>query len=171
MPRVAVEATLQAPMGPMRVTTTHLEYYSDVQRRAQARALRLIHEEACGRAALEPRWQNQESNVTFDPTPQSAAAILTGDFNFPPENRAYEEIQQPLAGGAPAYRDAWVLAHGRKPHAPTFCLHQRDYGDAPYCCDFVFVSEPLARRVRSIEANLETRDSDHQPLLLELDDR
>src|SRR4051812_45239808 len=28
MPRVAVEATLEAPMGPVRVTCTHLEYYS-----------------------------------------------------------------------------------------------------------------------------------------------
>jgi endonuclease/exonuclease/phosphatase family metal-dependent hydrolase len=40
MPRVAVEATLQAPMGAIRVTTTHLEYYSDTQRRAQAARLR-----------------------------------------------------------------------------------------------------------------------------------
>ena len=36
MARVAVEAVLQTPMGALRVTTTHLEYYSDVQRRAQA---------------------------------------------------------------------------------------------------------------------------------------
>jgi endonuclease/exonuclease/phosphatase family metal-dependent hydrolase len=171
MPRVAVEATLQSPMGPLRVTTTHLEYYSETQRRAQAQRLREIHEEACGRAKLEANWENKESNVTFDPTPQAADAILTGDFNFPPENPAYGDIQHPLADGGPAYRDAWTIANGRKPHPPTFCLHQRDYGDSPYCCDFVFVSETLARRVRAIEANLQTQDSDHQPLLLEIDDR
>jgi endonuclease/exonuclease/phosphatase family metal-dependent hydrolase len=161
---------VQAPRGALRITTTHLEYYSEAQRRAQAGALRAIHAEACGRAALEPRWENEESNVTFDPTPQAADAILTGDFNFPPENPAYAQVQEPLEGGAPGYRDAWALVHGRKPHAPTFCLHERNYGGAPYCCDFVFVSETLARRVRSIEANLDTRDSDHQPLLAEIDD-
>jgi endonuclease/exonuclease/phosphatase family metal-dependent hydrolase len=171
MSRVAVEATVQSPMGPVRITTTHMEYYSDLQRQAQAHRLREIHDEACERAAATTRWENQESNVTFDPTPQAADAILTGDFNFPPENPAYGEIQRPLAGGGPAYRDAWSLAHGHKPHPPTFCLHQRDYGDVPYCCDFIFVSDTLSRRVHGVEANLETQDSDHQPLLLDLDDR
>ena len=77
MPRVAVEATVQAPMGPIRVTTTHLEYYSDVQRRAQALRLRNLHDEACHRAAPSDRVVNQDSNATFNPTPQTANAILT----------------------------------------------------------------------------------------------
>ncbi len=171
MPRVAVEATLQTSMGPLRVTTTHLEYYSNVQRQAQARRLRGIHDEACQRAPLPGEFTNKESNVTFDPTPQTVDAILAGDFNFPPENPAYGEIQAPLARGGPAYRDAWVMANGHEPHPPTFCLHAKAYAKQPYCCDFIFASESLSRRVRSIGANLETRDSDHQPMLLELDDR
>jgi endonuclease/exonuclease/phosphatase family metal-dependent hydrolase len=171
MPRVAVEATLQASMGPLRVTTTHLEYYSSVQRHAQARRLRNLHDEACQRAPAPGEFTNIESNVTFDPTPQTTDAILTGDFNFPPENAAYGEIQHELAGGGPAYRDAWPLVHGRQPHAPTFCVHAKAYARAPYCCDFIFVSGSLAQRVRSIETNLETQDSDHQPMLLDLDDR
>jgi endonuclease/exonuclease/phosphatase family metal-dependent hydrolase len=55
MPRVAVEATLECPMGALRVTTTHLEYYSNVQRQAQAARLRELHEEACDRAARPAR--------------------------------------------------------------------------------------------------------------------
>jgi hypothetical protein len=51
MPRVAVEATLQAPMGALRVTTTHLEYFSECSARAQAVRLRNLHDEACQRAA------------------------------------------------------------------------------------------------------------------------
>jgi endonuclease/exonuclease/phosphatase family metal-dependent hydrolase len=89
MPRVAVEATLQAPMGAIRIATTHLEYYSDVQRRAQVRRLRNLHDEACQRAAATARYENEESNVTFDPTPQTTRAIVVGDFNFPPENPAW----------------------------------------------------------------------------------
>src|SRR5439155_9806059 len=46
MPRVAVEVTVQSPMGPLRIATTHLEYYSDAQRRAQAARLRSLHDEA-----------------------------------------------------------------------------------------------------------------------------
>ena len=171
MPRVAVEATLQAPMGALRVTTTHLEYYSDVQRRAQARRLRNLHDEACQRAGMAGEFTNKESNVTFDPAPQTADAILAGDFNFPPENPAFGEIQHPLASAGPAYRDAWQSVHGHAPHPPTFCLHEQDYAKAPYCCDFVFVSAGLARRVRSVSVDGATHDSDHQPVLLDMDDR
>jgi len=68
--------------------------------------------------------------------------------------------------------DAWTRrANGHRPHPPTFCLHEHGHGDAPYCCDFVFVSEDVLPRVRSIEVDLETQASDHQPVLLELDDR
>jgi endonuclease/exonuclease/phosphatase family metal-dependent hydrolase len=171
MPRVAVEATLQAPRGALRITTTHLEYYSDMQRRAQALRLRNLHDEACHRAALPTRPAEQDANPTFDPTPQTASAILTGDFNFPPENPAYDEIQHTLAGGAPAYVDAWKLAHGHKPHTPTFCVHASGYSKTPYCCDFVFVSADLAARVRAIDVDSATQASDHQPVLLDIDDQ
>ncbi len=168
MPRVAVEATLQAPMGALRVTTTHLEYYSEVQRMAQAARLAELHAEACARAA-NPQPPTQEGGP-FDSTPQAALAILVGDFNFPPEHPAYDTVQQPLEDGAHGYRDAWPLVHGHHPHAPTFCVHSQAYSKTPYCCDFAFVSSPLAPRVRSIEVNSATQDSDHQPVLIELDD-
>jgi endonuclease/exonuclease/phosphatase family metal-dependent hydrolase len=167
MPRVAVEMTLQAPMGALRVTTTHLEYYSDLQRRAQAQRLRNLHDEACQRAMQPP----PADKGPFNAVPQATSAILCGDFNFPPENAAYGEIQAMLPSGAPRYRDAWPLVHHRKPHDPTFCLHSEQYSKTPYCCDFVFVSDDLAPRVRSIEVDLDTRASDHQPVVVELDDR
>lgn len=169
MPRVAVEATLQAPMGALRLTTTHLEYYSEAQRRAQAVRLRNLHDEACQRAA-QP-GSAQADGTPFDATPQTIHAILAGDFNFPVENPAYADLQSPLAGNGPRYRDAWPLAHGHHPHAPTFCVHSGKYAKTPYCCDFVFVSDSLAERVRSIEVDAETTFSDHQPVLVEIDDR
>ena len=46
MQRVAVEVVLAAPFGPVRVTTTHLEYYSQMQRRQQVNRLRELHAEA-----------------------------------------------------------------------------------------------------------------------------
>ncbi len=169
MPRVAVESTLQAPFGPIRVTTTHLEYYSVVQRRMQALRLRELHEEAC-RRALAPGFPTAEGGP-FDATAQTTAAILTADFNFPPEHPSHAEIQQSTAEELPAYRDAWVAAHGRKPHAPTFCLHDHRYAREPYCCDFIFVSENLVPRVRGVSVDPATQASDHQPVLLDLDDR
>jgi endonuclease/exonuclease/phosphatase family metal-dependent hydrolase len=169
MPRVAIEATLQAPMGAIRLTTTHLEYYSEVQRRAQALRLRQLHDEACHRA-LEPAAAVREGGP-FDTTPQTTRAILCGDFNFPPEHPAYGDIQHSLASGAPRLRDAWTIAAGHRPHVPTFCVHSQAYSKTPYCCDFAFVSDDLAARVHSVEVESRTQASDHQPLLLDIDDR
>ena len=170
MPRVAAEATLATPMGALRIATTHLEYFSDLQRRAQVMRLRHLHDEACARATAAPP-ESSNANATFDPTPQTTAAILTGDFNFPPSDHAYDEMLRPPGGGAPGYRDAWPLVHGHEPHAPTFCVHDARYSKTPYCCDFVFVSADIAGRVRKVEVDVDTRHSDHQPVLLELDDR
>ena len=169
MPRVAVEATLQAGFGPLRVTTTHLEYYSDVQRRAQAARLRVLHEEACHRA-LAPGKATSEGGP-FDSTPQPTAAILTGDFNFPPEHPSHAEIQSSAARDLPPYRDAWTALNRHAPHAPTFCVHDRRYSKTPYCCDFIFVSEDIVGRVRRMAVDGATELSDHQPVLIELDDR
>lgn len=169
MPRVAVEATVSCPLGPMRITTSHLEYYSEIMRTAQAVRLRDLHDEACGRAQL-PGHPTAEGSP-FDRTAQTVSAILTGDFNFPPENPAYDLIQQPLATGGPSYVDAWAHLHGRRAHDPTFCVHDLRYAKRPYCCDFVFVSEDLAPRVRAVRVDTQVKHSDHQPVLLELDDR
>jgi endonuclease/exonuclease/phosphatase family metal-dependent hydrolase len=166
MPRMAIEAVVQAPFGALRVTTTHLEYYSGVQRMAQARRLRELHAEACERALRGKNVPPEDSNATFKPTPQPVAAILTGDFNFPPEAPEHPAIQEPLSGGAPRYRDAWRLVHGDRPHDPTFCLHDHTWKPTPYCCDFIFVSEGFT--VRSIEVDGATQASDHQPVLLDL---
>ena len=166
MPRVAVEAVVAAPFGALRVTTTHLEYYSAVQRMAQARRLRELHDEACTRATTLRTVKPRESNATFDVTPQPAAAILAGDFNFPPEAPEYAAIQAPLAGGGSRYRDAWAQVHGLRAHVPTFCVHDRSWKDTPFCCDFVFASDGLP--LRSIEVDTDAQESDHQPVMVEL---
>ncbi|APV49359.1 hypothetical protein BWI17_06505 [Betaproteobacteria bacterium GR16-43] len=166
MPRMAIEVVVQAPFGPLRVTTTHLEYYAGVQRMAQARRLRELHDEGCARALAAPNPGPRESNVTFDVTPQPTAAVLTGDFNFPPEAPEYSEIQAPLAPGRPRYVDAWSTVHGMKPHDPTFCVHDHSWKPVPLCCDFIFASEGLP--VRSIAVDGSAQESDHQPVVLEL---
>jgi endonuclease/exonuclease/phosphatase family metal-dependent hydrolase len=136
---------------------------------AQAARLRELHAEACGRATY-PGASTAEGGP-FDVTAQATAAILTGDLNFPPDHPAYAEVLRPLDVALPAYRDAWSLANGRRPHDPTFCVHSQAYSKTPYCCDFVFVSDDISRRVRSVSVEAQTRASDHQPVLMDLDDR
>ena len=165
MPRMCTVVTVRDPaLGAVRVMTTHLEYYSKLQRMAQARALRDLHIEACAQAAMPPL--TDDSRSPFQTKPHTPHAILCGDFNLGPSEPEYAVIQQ--AFGPSSLQDAWPLAHGAAPHAPTFRLFDRTYGPEPVACDFVFVSDALAPRVRRVDVDLQTRSSDHQPLLLEL---
>ena len=54
MPRICTTATVLSALGPIRVMTTHLEFYSTAQRMAQARALVELHRQACGHVVDPP---------------------------------------------------------------------------------------------------------------------
>lgn len=156
MPRIALEAVVQAPFGALRLITTHLEYYSGAHRAAQIGRLNEI--------LLEAKAVRKEVNEPgpFRSQPRPAGSLLCGDFNLPADDALYRRI---LDIGLV---DAWQALHPGKPHPPTFRVHERKEGQAPYCCDFVFVTPELAPRLRSIAIDADNRASDHQPVVLEL---
>lgn len=167
MPRLCTVVTvIDAALGPVRVMTTHLEYYSALQRLAQAQAVRALHDEACARAAAPP--QPADDGSPFQTQVHTPHALLCGDFNADARDAAVAAICAPGARDGDALRDAWPLVHGSAPHAPTFRVFDRTYGPDPLACDFVFVSASLASRVLRIEVDGQTRASDHQPVCIEL---
>jgi endonuclease/exonuclease/phosphatase family metal-dependent hydrolase len=153
MPRVAVEAIVEAPFGGVRVMCTHLEYYSGTQRAAQIQRLLEIQGEAAAKM-----YENAEPGV-FKSYPRPRSAILCGDFNMRPE----DPLLKQLSG---EFIDAWQALNPGKPHPHTFHVHEKT--DAPYCCDYVFVTKDLVPRLRSIRIDGLTQASDHQPVILEL---
>ena len=167
MPRVCVAATLMAPFGAVRVMTTHLEFYAPAMRMAQAHELLRLHGEACARAAYPPL--NDDTGSPFQSKPHTAHCVLTGDFNLEPHEPEYALLQS-AQPGASRLVDAWRVCHGERAHPPTFRLFDRRYGPEPISCDFIFVSDTLSGRVRDVRADVLTRLSDHQPVLLELAD-
>ena len=168
MQRSAIEAVLETPSGPLRVTTTHLEYYSAKQRAAQVEALRDLQEEAAGHAAAP---QPGKEGGPFQPVPRPASGILTADFNFRADDPMHARVQAPLGAGVPAYRDAWRLRHPDKAHPPTLGVHDKaQWPEQAFACDFIFVTEDLAGRVEDVVVNGDTDASDHQPVLLVLRD-
>ena len=156
MPRVAVEAVVQAPFGPLRVITTHLEYYSAEHRAAQVARL-----EAVLREAVAPRQEVREPGP-FRSQAAPESSILCGDFNLPPDDPLHWEITRM------GFVDAWQALHRGTPHPPTFRLHERREDQSPYCCDYVFVTPDLAPRLQSIRIDADNRASDHQPVIVEL---
>ena len=166
MARLLLEATVGTPFGALRVMTTHLEYYSALQRAAQVEAIRVRHAEACAHARLDRRRDGSQGPFhTFD---QPASAILTGDFNFRPEDPAHLQMQAPFDDGTPQLVDSWQQAHPGAPHAHTLGVHDHEQWPEPYTSDFVYVSEDLVPRLRAVKVDGDTRASDHQPVLVEL---
>lgn len=197
MPRMCSVVTVQAPWGPLRLMTTHLEFYSPAQRAAQVAALRALQAQACAQARHPP--QHDETGWPFQNKVHSASALLCGDFNFEPGSADYQAMLEAAGRNTPDpadiadmadmadtsnalnmqgrpfaarptldFVDCWTQLNGGQAHAPTFRLFDRKYGPDPISCDFAFVSADLAPRLRRIEVDLQTQASDHQPVLVEL---
>ena len=160
MPRMCTVLTLRDPqLGAVRVMTTHLEYYSKLQRMAQARALCELHAQASAMAAAPPA--DDDSRSPFQTKTHTPHTILCGDFNLEASAPEYATL---VAAGL---RDAWTLLHGAAPQPPTFRVFDRSYGPDPVACDFVFVSESLAPQLRRFDVDGATQASDHQPVAVQ----
>jgi endonuclease/exonuclease/phosphatase family metal-dependent hydrolase len=161
MPRMLLDTTLDTPLGLVRMMTTHLEYYSARQRVAQVEALRSRHAEACGHA----RGQVAEDAVgPFHARAQPCSAILTADFNFSTTDPLYQRLQAPFEA-ATRFVDTWTHCHGDAPRPPTLGCHDRQRWPEPFACDFIFATENLLPRLRDVIIDVESRASDHQPVL------
>lgn len=166
MPRVALEVTVDGPLGPVRIVTTHLEFYSRGQRRAQMETLRRIQENGYGMAKSPP--SSEETDPPFAVLPRGEGAVFCGDFNCGPASEEHALMQEALAPDVPRLVDAWHLCHPDRPHPPTTGIVPTPWLPQPVCFDFFFVSADLAPRVRNVQVDEATEASDHQPILLEI---
>lgn len=161
MPRMCTVLTLRDPvLGAVRVMTTHLEYYSAVQRMAQAQALCELHVQASAMAAAPPA--DDDSRSPFQTKTHTPHAILCGDFNLEASQPEHALIE------AAGLHDAWAALYAPRAQDPTFRLFDRSYGPDPMACDFVFVSGGLTSRLQRMVVEGRTQASDHQPVLVEL---
>jgi endonuclease/exonuclease/phosphatase family metal-dependent hydrolase len=158
MPRQALEVVVTTSAGSLRVVTTHLEYYSPIQRRAQANYL----------VQCQRQWQETadrhpgENSGPFRRFVCPAATILCGDFNAIESDPVYRLLVDS------EFTDAWRLVYGEHPHAPTCGVHDRAQWDqGPHCRDFFFISREFGGfRIARLVVETATDASDHQPLLL-----
>ena len=166
MRRSALEVTVQAGAGPIRIVNTHLEYYSRPQREAQiARLLDL--QEAASRSSKSAASKHVEPYGSQTVAPSS---LLCGDFNFDVSDPQYALLQGASRSGL-NYRDAWVARYPDRRHQLTCGMHDHvQWKNGPDCRDFVFVSEDLASRVVRVQVDEDTPASDHQPILIEIAD-
>jgi endonuclease/exonuclease/phosphatase family metal-dependent hydrolase len=158
MPRQALEVVVTTAAGPLRVVTTHLEYYSPIQRRAQADYLVQCQRQWRVTADRHPGGDSGPFRRFVCP----AATLLCGDFNAVEDDPAYRLLVDA------EFADVWPLIYGDRPHAPTCGVHDHAQWDqGPHCRDFFFISREFgALRIPHLTVDTATDASDHQPLLL-----
>lgn len=159
MQRQAIEVVVEARGGPLRVVTTHLEYYSDAHRAAQIERLRMIQEEVAANQAQPAK----AAASPYDPVARPASLVLCGDFNLLPDDAQYAALfRAPLI-------DAWRHARPGEAHPPTTGLFDREqWPMGGHCRDYFAVTADVAVRIAAIDADLATDASDHQPVRLAL---
>lgn len=167
MRRVALAVTAATAAGPLRIATTHLEYFAAGQRHAQVGRIRDLSAEWLANAQMPP----QPARHTYAPLPPAMDLVWCGDFNLEPNDPDYAALQAALPDGAGRLQDAWHLLHGTLPHAPTCGVHDAaQWPQGPHARDFFFVTPGLRTRLKSVETDTQTAASDHQPIRLLLAD-
>lgn len=166
MPRIAIEAVITAPFGDIRVVTTHLEWYSLVQRTAQVDELRRIY--ADGYAHARAAEITMSDGGPFQSYLRPRATVICGDFNLEHTSDLHARMVAPIDADTPALVDVWDRLRPGEPYPATFCIYNRmgDYGELH--CDFFFVSPETMARVDSFFVDQLTQASDHQPIVLTL---
>lgn len=169
--RTLVECVIDAPSGPLRFCSVHLDHVSTDTRHAQVDYLRTVllhgHERgaSAGGKVTDPGWNDRPM------PPQPMTAIVMGDMNFEPGSPEYTRIVGDLSPHhgrtlrAHGLADAWILAGHSEAEGDTIPRP----GRPPRRIDHCFVTTDLAQCIRSMEIGTSAQGSDHQPIFVTLD--
>ncbi len=130
---------------PVRVITTHLEYYGTRKRTAQVEALRRIYSEGSEHARLGRIVDTTGGPFHTRLRPQ--ATIITGDFNLEPDDPLHARMCASFDDGTPPLVDAWEAAEPGKAAPGHFQdLREGDGRTSPSCIAISSSCRPTSRR-------------------------
>tara|TARA_B100000929_G_C15427087_1_gene393396 strand:+ start:86 stop:949 length:864 start_codon:yes stop_codon:yes gene_type:complete len=165
MPRQVTEITVQTPLFPVCVMTTHLEYGSQDQRYEQVKRILAIKNDIDNLSQYPPIIQNSGPYAKLE---RPNRVIICGDFNFESNSKEYNLLTS-NSQNQEALIDSWRYLNPNSEHAPTCGIFdKKQWSDGAHCRDFAFVSANLKNNIDNIFVNVETDASDHQPFILTL---
>ncbi len=159
--RAALEAVIEAPSGPLRVYSVHLNHSAAEERLLQVARLRAI---VAGAPAEGGTWSGRGYDPVWEidgpQPPMPARAILLGDFNLRPDSEEYAALR----AGPDGLVDAWrALAHEE---GPGWTCREAEGG---WRIDYALVTPDLEDRLRAISVDQTAQGSDHQPIRVEIE--
>jgi endonuclease/exonuclease/phosphatase family metal-dependent hydrolase len=159
--RAALEAVIEAPSGPLRVHSVHLNHSDAGERLVQIARLRKI---VAGAPAEGGAWSGRDYHPVWEEDgpqpPMPARAILFGDFNLRPDS----EEHAALLAGPDGLIDAW-RALGHDDASGWTCPLK----DGDWRIDFAFVTPDLKGALRNMSVDQAAQGSDHQPIRIEME--
>lgn len=169
--RILTEAVIDAPFGPIRFLSTHLEHVSPMTRMPQVAYMKELllrgHERGASFGTRDPDspWLDRPA------PPQPMSAIVMGDMNFEPNGPEYVALcgdwsnwdgrVTPLHGLV----DAWVAAGNETETGNTLPRPGRDFFRIDHC----FVTTDLAHAVTRAWIGTQAMGSDHNPIFVEME--
>ncbi len=169
--RTLVETVIDAPSGPLRFCSVHLDHVSADTRRDQVEYMMDImlrgHERgaSAGGEVKGPEWADRPM------PPQPMTAIVMGDMNFQPDGPEYTRVVGDVSGWhgrtirAHGLADAWTLAGHDEMDGDTIPRE----GRGPRRIDHCFVTTDLADSVTGMQIGQDAVGSDHQPIFVTLE--
>lgn len=169
--RTIVETVIDAPSGPFRFCSVHLDHVSTDTRMSQVHYMKDLllrgHERgaSAGGVMNDPTWFDGELPS------QPMSAIIMGDMNFTPDSPEYTYLLGDVSGfhgrtiRAHGLADAWVLSGHDEMDGDT--IPRKEMG--PRRIDHCFVTTDFADKVTSMDIGVDALGSDHQPIFVDLE--
>jgi len=172
--RGLTEATIESPLGVVRVYTSHFSHLCTEERMQHAQLSLDTHRRAAADGAVSSGTAITD-NARIDPSWNESAlpavppsAILMGDLNFTPDDPPYSLLAGPRSSGygrlvrPDGFVDTWTAAGNREEDGPT--LYHDMSTKRGKRIDYILATPDLAERVKSAEVLTDTEASDHQPV-------
>jgi endonuclease/exonuclease/phosphatase family metal-dependent hydrolase len=169
--RGLTEATIDTPLGLVRVYTSHFSHLCDEERVEHARFTLDVHRRAVVEGPVSSGDHPDTSWLEEPPPAVPSEAILMGDFNLTPDGPVYPLLVGPASRMygrlicPDAFVDAWTAAGHAEDSGPT--IYKDWDAKTGRRIDYILVTPGLKDRVKSAEVLGETGASDHQPLAVD----
>ena len=169
--RTLVETVIEAPSGPLRFCSVHLDHVSTDTRMGQVEYLMEIMLRGHERGASAGGQVNGPEGADRPMPPQPMTAIVMGDMNFTPDSPEYTRVVGDVSGWhgrtirAHGLADAWTLTGHEELEGDTIPRDGRPARRIDHC----FLTTDIADKVTGMEIGEDATGSDHQPIFVTLD--
>lgn len=164
MPRTMIEAIVHTGSRTIAIFNTHLAFHSESERVAQIDALTVLRDQITAKSEL-PELPGLTGPYIFSKACDSV--ILCGDLNIDSHSDVF--VRQIIEK---QWVDCWQI-HARNnqlsDRAPTCgCYDDVQWPQGPHIRDYFLATANIAEHTISVQVDVETNASDHQPVFLEI---